>query len=226
MKKFLLALMALLLAVGMVGVGTLAYYQDTETSTGNMFKSGTFDIDITQGHTLPFQFANKEPGFNDYEEHYVVNTGSVAGKLWITSEDFQEPSGGFSEPAEPENSIEVGPADFADVLQIKVYANIDGSAGDSDSNQGYEADELIYEGSLRDLDSSANSVSFAAGQGIWFKFEVNLPTDLNDADDTYDEAGTGSYPAIPYESGTNEDDNAYQADGVQCSIKWNGSTAP
>jgi len=35
MKKLLLSVLAIFLVIGLVGAGTFAWFQDTETSTGN-----------------------------------------------------------------------------------------------------------------------------------------------------------------------------------------------
>jgi predicted ribosomally synthesized peptide with SipW-like signal peptide len=44
-RKFIFALLATLLALGVMG-GTFAYFQDTETSTTNSFTAGTLDLQV------------------------------------------------------------------------------------------------------------------------------------------------------------------------------------
>jgi len=44
MKKILGLTIALMLLISMGGIGTWAYFQDTETSTGNVFAAGTPDL--------------------------------------------------------------------------------------------------------------------------------------------------------------------------------------
>lgn len=44
MKKLLLSILAIFLVIGLVGAGTFAWFQDTETSTGNTFTAGTLDL--------------------------------------------------------------------------------------------------------------------------------------------------------------------------------------
>ena len=80
----------------------------------------------------------------------------------------------------------------------------------------------IYNGSLRDLNTSSNLVEIALRQGAFFRFIASLPTDLNDEDDTYEDT-LGGIPTTDDPTGTppqdyDEDDNAYQADGVMCDI--------
>ena len=43
MKKILIPVMACVLSLGLVG-GAFAYFNDTETSTGNTFTAGTLDL--------------------------------------------------------------------------------------------------------------------------------------------------------------------------------------
>ncbi len=44
MKKIVGLSLALMLVIGMIGVGTLAYFTDTETSSGNQLVAGTLDL--------------------------------------------------------------------------------------------------------------------------------------------------------------------------------------
>ena len=46
MKKILGLSIAVLLVTGLVVGGTLAYFSDTETSTGNLFTAGTIDLEV------------------------------------------------------------------------------------------------------------------------------------------------------------------------------------
>ena len=47
MKKLLLSILVIFLVIGLVGAGTLAWFQDTETSTGNTFTAGTLDLKVS-----------------------------------------------------------------------------------------------------------------------------------------------------------------------------------
>ena len=46
MKKILMSLLVIALAVAVVAGGTMAYFSDTETSSGNTFTAGTIDLKI------------------------------------------------------------------------------------------------------------------------------------------------------------------------------------
>lgn len=49
MKKLIILVVALLVVATMAGAGTFAYFTNTETSTGNSFTSGTFDVKLAGG---------------------------------------------------------------------------------------------------------------------------------------------------------------------------------
>jgi len=80
--------MTLVLVVGMVGAGALAYFQDTETSTGNTFTAGTFDLEVGDwnegfgdGVSATWTMSNMVPGVTTVGPLYVnlQNAGSLVG---------------------------------------------------------------------------------------------------------------------------------------------------
>jgi len=48
-KKILIGMIAIVLVTALLGAGVWAYFQDTETSIGNIFQAGTLDLKIRQG---------------------------------------------------------------------------------------------------------------------------------------------------------------------------------
>ena len=60
MKKILIAVMACALCLGLMG-GAFAYFNDTETSTGNTFSAGTMDISLGTA-TYSSGIGNMAPG--------------------------------------------------------------------------------------------------------------------------------------------------------------------
>lgn len=81
MKKILGLTIAFMLLIGMGGIGTWAYFQDTETSTGNVFAAGTLDLktDDVDGVTQTLSASNLKPGDSVPGSITLKNTGSVAG---------------------------------------------------------------------------------------------------------------------------------------------------
>jgi spore coat-associated protein N len=77
-----------MMAVALVGTGALAYFQDTETSTGNSFTAGTLDLkladydeDATDGVSATWTMTNMAPGVSSTNSWEVdlTNSGSIAG---------------------------------------------------------------------------------------------------------------------------------------------------
>ena len=219
MKQTIMSLMLVGFVLLATGTGTYAYFSDSETSTGNEFMAGTFALDIS-GSSLPLQTANIMPGWNTDDsiaksgtDHGVKNVGTAPGEVYIIARNFEEPTEPYNEY--PENGgVEVGPKDFADVMQIKVFVDIDDPAH---LDNEFTDDELVYEGPLRDLHTPSFSVD--PQEYVNCYFEAYMPLDLNDGDNTFEDT-LGGIPAID----GNEDDNAYQADGVRCEIVFMGTT--
>ena len=140
------------------------------------------------------------PGWSDIEIHGVQNIGSIPGEIHITAENFVDPGthygGYYGEPDEPESGTEISPEDFAKILYIKVEANLD-------SDDTYET--LLYNGPFYGMETDLFGID--PGEYISCKFTAYLPPDLDDPN-----------------TGENEDDNLYQADGVSCDIVFYGTT--
>ena len=82
MKKILGLTIVAMLLIGMTGIGTWAYFTDTETSTGNTLTAGTLDLktDDADGVTQTLFATNMQPGDNVTSENITLkNNGSVAG---------------------------------------------------------------------------------------------------------------------------------------------------
>lgn len=201
MKKFLLSGLAALLAMGLMG-SSFAYFSDIETSTGNTFTAGTWDIEVN-GHSLPFRVANILPGWSGTQDAVVHNLGTESGQVYITADNFLDPSTywgpGYAEPLEPEPSIGVTPEEFAKILRMKIYASEDTL---------YQEDEVIYDGPAHGL--ATDPFPIGGGQYRYLWFVAYLPGDL------YQE--TNGVEIIDV------DDNLYQADGVAFDIVFHGTT--
>jgi len=94
MKPTLTAILTIAFVSTLLGAGTLAYFSDTETSSGNTMTAGTMDLKVndgspntwTDGVTATWTFSNMKPGDSKYGYVKVDNTGSIdADHLEITS---------------------------------------------------------------------------------------------------------------------------------------------
>ncbi len=86
-KKLILSVLAIIMVLGLAGAGTLAYFVDTETSTGNTYTAGSFDLKISDadegfrdGVTATWTMTNMAPGVNVCGNFITLqNSGSIAG---------------------------------------------------------------------------------------------------------------------------------------------------
>jgi predicted ribosomally synthesized peptide with SipW-like signal peptide len=106
MKKILISL-SIIGVVGAIAIGgTMAYFSDTETSTGNTFTAGTLDLVVTTSGTGPagkttvnengdgfndnVVFANLAPGDSGSIVWTITNNGSLDGFIdvhqWLTND--------------------------------------------------------------------------------------------------------------------------------------------
>ena len=85
MKKILISLMAIALVVGLVGAGTMAYFSDTESSTGNTFAAGTVNLTLAGGNPLPFQITGMAPGDTVTGTVTVTNSGTLELRYAMTT---------------------------------------------------------------------------------------------------------------------------------------------
>jgi predicted ribosomally synthesized peptide with SipW-like signal peptide len=81
-NKLLVSLMSIGLVATVVGMGTFAYFSDTETSTGNTVTAGVLDLSI---NTPAFNLVDLKPSYNlqtsNIQLRFVENPGKVYKKI-------------------------------------------------------------------------------------------------------------------------------------------------
>ncbi|AKB21136.1 TasA family protein [Methanosarcina sp. WH1] len=100
-KRILLSIFVLGIAVTLAGAGTWAAFQDTETSTGNTFSSGTLDMKLsndgstyTDGVTATWSSPNFKPGDTFANEIRFTNVGTInINHLYMYPEDLTNSGG-------------------------------------------------------------------------------------------------------------------------------------
>jgi len=162
-KKFLILALATVLALGLIG-GSFAYFNDTETSSGNSFTAGTLDLQVVSpyggepyggfpptatynGGNIPgISLSNMAPGDPPIIwRMHVNNIGSIDGNLNIH----------FNVTADEENTLEEPEVELGDDDSI-------GEMGDNLMVYIYYQDEsqwpnnlhLVTSGTLNDLHSN------------------------------------------------------------------------
>jgi len=145
-KKILFSLMAILLAVGLVGAGAFAYFSDTETSTGNTFTAGALDLVVVttgacsnagkitvneqgDGFNDDVVFTDLAPGDSGSITWTITNTGSLPGMVMIHRTMSNDVDGVNTEP---ELALEPGatastPGELDDNMWLSSTVTIDGT---------------------------------------------------------------------------------------------------
>lgn len=99
----------IILSIAVIGVvaamaigGTVAYFTDTETSTGNTFTAGTIDIAVDGAnpwqHTETLNVIDMKPSQHEYTEYVIQNVGSNPANVFKKVSNFVEGDGTISEP--------------------------------------------------------------------------------------------------------------------------------
>ena len=142
MKKVLGLTVALLLLSGITGIGTWAYFSDTETSAGNQMAAGTLDLktDDVDGVSQTLFAVNMKPGDIVSSENITLNNaGSTAGTTIDLAFSYVE------------NDLSVNPADMsADATAASIEVTVlkyDGSSlfasvADTNSNSYLDIQDL------------------------------------------------------------------------------------
>ncbi len=110
-RALILSCISMLLCVSMLVGSTFAWFTDTDMSSGNKIEAGTLKVELWEGNTnltntsAPvFTSANWEPGYSDYTDLTLKNTGDLALKYQVL---FQ-------------NIVPAGDADITEVLDVFV----------------------------------------------------------------------------------------------------------
>ena len=143
MKKnmtILASILAIALVAAGVGAGTLAWFSDTETSTGNSFTAGTMDIKVggedDGGTVWTFTETNMKPGTAGSHTFVVTNAGTIPGTLSIEVINISNDGGTTPEPEPTPDLGELGAA-----IQVTLFADFDES-GWIDTGEGLYVDVL------------------------------------------------------------------------------------
>jgi len=212
MKKILISL-AIIGVVAAIGIGaTVAYFTDTETSTGNTFTAGTMNLVLTPNSDYAvssaplFTETNMEPGVSTAAKTlYFKNAGSIAGKVKLNVS--------YTGADATLNAVDVSDNNYARQLLVvsgvtdgipvegywaqHIIANYGGSAAAL-------ADMAIYDTGLTGLDQYIPTVYGLMTTTMYFDDGTN-PIQWN-SNDTHQAAFTLKLSPVA--------DNDYQSDGI------------
>jgi spore coat-associated protein N len=139
MKKIVGLILALVLIIGLVGVGTYAYFSDTESSTGNTLTAGTLDLNIEGGDiaVTTFDVSDVAPGDNGTASSTLANVGSLAGELDIATSVVSNTPGAGGE-------FGGGSGELGASAQIAMYLDVDQSGTWTAGDIGLQSDGSTY----------------------------------------------------------------------------------
>ena len=161
MKKILGLSIAVLLITGLVVGGTLAYFSDTETSTGNTFTAGTLNLTLNgeDGTSLiHFTVANVNPDESGVQTWTLVNAGNLPGFIDLSSiavgnaenydADTDEAEKLPAVGGDADTSDATGGGELAANLDVVLFVDDGGTTGTA-NNGILDGDEAtIYNGKL------------------------------------------------------------------------------
>ncbi|MDH4617831.1 hypothetical protein JZI27_12145 [Brevibacillus sp. AY1] len=85
------------IGAALIGGGTFAYFNDTETSNNNTFAAGTIDLRPDLNGAAVFNIENAKPG-DDWDVNYnLSNAGSLAANVNVTADYTADGNGDGSD---------------------------------------------------------------------------------------------------------------------------------
>jgi len=99
-KKILISLSVIGIVAAIAIGGTIAYFSDTETSTGNTFSTGTIDIAIDSQNpwTGHWDIADMKPCETGYINFEITNPGNSPVNIWKQITNVTTDDGDITEP--------------------------------------------------------------------------------------------------------------------------------
>ncbi|GAH38720.1 unnamed protein product [marine sediment metagenome] len=133
MKKVLFSVIAILLAIGVVGGGAFAVFSDVETVEVGDISAGT--LDLTVGGENPctehITISNIAPGWEARFYFELKNTGSLPGKLSVEISEIINKENGRGYPELDAGDITYGglEGELGANLEVWFFSMLDGTRG-------------------------------------------------------------------------------------------------
>ena len=168
MKKIMGLTIVFMLLIGMGGIGTFAYFSDTEISQSNTFAAGTLDLktDDADGVSQTLLATNMAPGATVGPETIILNnTGSVGGSTLDLAFSYIESDSGT-------NSVDKSADETAAMIEVTTLdygvINLLSSLIWADNGNGYKDIQDLKNTDLSGLDGIGASANKS------FKITVTL----------------------------------------------------
>jgi spore coat-associated protein N len=154
------------------GAGTMAYFSDTEQSTGNTVSAGTLDLNVDSGNTATetFSLTNKAPGDTGTATTNLSNVGSLDGYLAFSVGDATNHEHGTNDPESSSPMELAGSGELGKWLKLRMGYADDGSSSLDDS-------EVAVEGYLTGSGSSYSFPNTGGMENVRFNQNALLSAD-------------------------------------------------
>jgi len=164
------SMILVMLASTLVGAGTVAYFNDTETVSGNMFSAGTLDLEVNDENpwtSTLISVSNMKPGDTGEVTIKLENLGSLDGYVCMWIKDVINSPGDTPEPEPTSDDGELG-------------ANIEITIWQDDGDNVLESDEEVYvDGATLDSLNNTKVVTnkpLSAGGTVYIGFSWEIPS--------------------------------------------------
>jgi len=164
------SMILVMLASMLVGAGTVAYFNDTETSTGNTFEAGTLDLEVNDENpwtSTLISVSNMKPGDAGEVTIKLENLGSLDGYVCMWIKDVINSPGDTPEPEPTSDDGELG-------------ANIKITIWQDDGDNVLETGEEVYvDGATLDSLNNTKVVTdkpLSAGGTVYIGFSWEIPS--------------------------------------------------
>ena len=203
-KQMLASILVVGIGISGLGYGTYAYFEDTDSASGNTIQAGTIDIKINGSDTQSgmFSLTNAQPTDTVAQNFSVSNAGTTAADHLQLGLAFAENDAG--EPADPDlanNLTASGTAAQIEVTEFH-YIQPNGNTWDIDAN-----------------------VTDANGNGIVDLADVQNSAELDNLQPPAENSGNTGYATITLQvanddgsfTGTDED---IMGDGIDITVDF------
>ncbi|NLT38155.1 MAG: hypothetical protein GXX95_08365 [Methanomassiliicoccus sp.] len=171
-RRAIIAFLALTMVAVMSSGALYAYFNDTETSSGNSFTAGTIDLTVDAQNpwaATAFTAENLVPGSTGFKTMLLTNAGNSPGTL--TGRLTNINNGAGSTP-EPEALLGTDAGELGDNMMITVWV-------DSNSNGIVDGTETTaYTGTVNSATTSWNLGSLAGGATSKVSVKYLVPTSV------------------------------------------------
>lgn len=155
-KKFVVLV---LIGAVLLGMGTWAFWSDTEIANNNTVAAGTLDLTVNDGATAGISLTNAQPGDTASETFTLKNVGSTAADHVEITLGFAE-NDTRNEPADSGLDTELNATDTAAMIKVTTLTyngnNLLGSVTDANGNGIIDlADVQSQSGTLDNLAAPA-----------------------------------------------------------------------